>query len=120
VARGWWSRLARRQEERNGALMTLQTLTKQSFEERLFQYDFSELMSSTGTITIVTSIVPTNLGKVSGSSNISITTITFSGQVVQAMHVGGTSGETYKVTAKVVDSDGQRLELDGLLRVQDE
>ena len=99
--------------------MTLQTLTKQSGEDRLFQYDFSEMMSATAAISSVVSIVPTNLGNVVGSTIISITTITFNGQVVQAMHTGGTNGETYKVTAKVLDSEGQRLELDGYLLVQD-
>jgi len=99
--------------------MTLQTIVKQSTEDRLFQYDFSEAMAATATIASVVSIVPTNLGNIAGSSNISITTITFSGQVVQAMHIGGTDGETYKVTAKIVDSDGQRLEIDGYLAVLD-
>lgn len=98
----------------------MQTLTKQSYEERVFSFDFSGKMASDATISSVVSIVPTIEGYVTGSSNVTVASITSSGQVVQAIYRGGTSGETYKITAKILDSNSQRLELDGLLRVQDE
>lgn len=100
--------------------MALQTLTKQSYEERIFQFDFSGKMETTATVATVVSVTSENLGFVSGSSSISIAAASASGQLVQAMFSGGTSGERYKVTAKAVDSTGQKLELDGFLRVQDE
>ena len=100
--------------------MALQTLTKQSYEERLFSFDFSGKMSTSATISSVVSVVVTNLGNVSGSTSVSVASIAASGQTVQAVYSGGTSGETYKITAKAIDSDGQKLEVDGLLRVQDE
>ena len=100
--------------------MTLQTLTKQSYEERVFSLDFSGKMAAAATITSVVSIVPTIEGYVTGSTNVTVASITIVGQLVQAIYRGGTSGEVYKITAKVLDSDSQRLELDGYLRVQDE
>lgn len=100
--------------------MALQTIFKQSYEERLFQFDFSGLMSASATISSIVSVASVSRGDVDGSSNITISGQTASEQLVQALFVGGTSGETYKITAKVVDSEGQKLELDGLLRVQDE
>lgn len=100
--------------------MALTTLQKQSYEERVFQFDFSGKMASDATISSVVSIVPTIEGYVPGSINITVASISAVGQLVQAIYRGGTSGEIYKITAKVVDSNGQRLELEGLLRVQDE
>lgn len=100
--------------------MTLQTLTKQSYEERVFTFDFSGKMTTDATISSVVSIVPTSEGYVSGSTLVTVASITTSGQLVQALYRGGTSGEVYKITAKIVDSNSQRLELDGYLRVQDE
>lgn len=100
--------------------MTLQTLTKQSYEERVFSIDFSGKMAAGATIASVVSIVPTSEGFVTGSTNITVASISAVGQVVQAIYRGGTSGELYKITAKVVDSNSQRLEFDGYLKVQDE
>lgn len=100
--------------------MTLQTLTKQAYEERIFQFDFSGKMEATATISSIVSIISTNLGNVSGSTNVTVASAAASAQVAQALFSGGTSGETYQITAKVIDSDGQKLEADGLLRVQDE
>lgn len=100
--------------------MMLQTLYKQTWEERLLQFDFSDGMDAAGTIASVDSVTGASLGHVAGSVAVTISTVTYAGQVVQAKFAGGTSGETYKITARIVDSDGQRLELDGYLRVQDE
>lgn len=96
----------------------MQTLVKQSYEERLFSFDFSS--KSDGTISSIVSVVSSNQGNVDGSSNVTISSEAYSGLVVSAIFIGGTSGETYKLTCKVIASDGQKLELDGLLRVQDE
>lgn len=100
--------------------MTLQTLTKQAYEERTFQFDFSGKMAAGSTLASPVSVVSVSQGNVIGSTNITIASISISGQALQATYIGGTSGETYKITAKAIDSAGQKLELDGLLRVQDE
>ena len=93
--------------------MDLQTLFKQSYEERIFQFDFAEMMSSTATLSSYVSVS-------SDTAGLTISSIAVSGTVCQAMFAGGSSGTTYKITAKVIDSDGQKLEMDGNLRVQDE
>jgi len=90
----------------------LQTLTKQSYEERIFQFDFSGKMDSAATLASVVSVV-------SDGAGLTISATSVSGTFVQAMFTGGNSGTTYKITAKAIDSDGQKLEMDGYLRVQD-
>lgn len=93
--------------------MTLQTLTKQSYEERIFQFDFSGKMDSGATLASVVSVVSDGAGLTISAASVSST-------FVQAMFAGGNSGTTYKITAKAIDSNGQKLEMDGYLRVQDE
>lgn len=93
--------------------MALQTLFKQAYEERIFQFDFSALMATGATLSSVVSVVSDDPG-------VTISATLVSGTVCQALFVGGTSGTTYKITAKVIDSDAQKLELEGNLRVQDE
>lgn len=93
--------------------MTLQTLFKQSYEERIFQFDFAGMMGTGATLASYVSVVSDNVA-------LTISSIGVSGTICQAMFIGGVSGTTYKITAKVIDSDGQKLEMDGLLRVQDE
>jgi hypothetical protein len=100
--------------------MPLQTLVKQSYEERIFTIDFSSKMASNATISSVVSLQSANLAFVTGSSNLTIAAITPAGQTVQALYQGGTSGELYQITCKILDSNSQRLEFDGLLKVQDE
>jgi hypothetical protein len=100
--------------------MTLQTLTKQAYEERIFQFDFSGKMDADATLASAVSVSVANQGYVDGSSALSVSAQSVSGTYLQAMFSGGTSGELYKITAKVIDSTGQKLELDGFLRVQDE
>ena len=93
--------------------MTLQTLTKQSYEERIFQFDFSGKMETGATISSLVSVV-------SDGAGLTISAASASGALVQALFSGGNSGTTYKITAKAIDSNGQKLEIDGNLRVQDE
>lgn len=93
--------------------MTLQTLTKQAYEERIFQFDFSGKMETGATISNLVSVV-------SDGAGLTISAAAASGTLVQALFSGGNSGTTYKITAKAIDSNGQKLEMDGNLRVQDE
>jgi len=93
--------------------MALQTLFKQSYEERIFQFDFAALMSSSATLSSVVSVVSDGAGLTISSAGVS-------GTLCQALFAAGNTGTTYKITAKVIDSDGQKLELEGNLRVQDE
>lgn len=100
--------------------MPLQTLVKQSYEERIFQFDFSGKMADGATLSSVVSCVSANQGFVTGSGDITVAATSVSGVYLQAIFSGGTSGELYKITAKAIDSNGQKLEADGFLRVQDE
>lgn len=93
--------------------MALQTLFKQAYEERIFQFDFAGKMATSATLVSVVSVV-------SDVSGLTISATSVSGTVLQALFAGGTSGVTYKITAKAIDSDGQKLEMEGNLRVQDE
>ena len=100
--------------------MPLQTLTKQTYEERIFQFDFSGKLEAGATLASLVSCTSANQGFVSGSANVTISGAAVSGTFLQALFLGGTSGEVYKITARAVDSLGQKLEADGVLRVQDE
>ena len=100
--------------------MPLQTLVKQSYEERIFQFDFSGKMADGSTLSSVVSCVSANQGFVTGSGDVTVAAPSVSGVYLQAIFSGGTSGELYKITAKAIDSTGQKLEADGFLRVQDE
>lgn len=95
------------------------TLEKQSGETRRLSLDFSGSMSPTATIESVTSIVAANQGEVSGSANLTVSGEAIEGQAVSWLFAGGTDGELYKIEARVADSDGQILELEGYLRVRD-
>ena len=97
----------------------LTTLEKQSYEERIFEFDLSGLMSETATISSVVSVVSTNQNLVPSSSNVVVSGSTTSGQSVKALFSGGTDQELYKITCKAIDSDGQKLEWDGYLAVRD-
>jgi hypothetical protein len=97
----------------------LTTLEKQSYEERIFEFDLSGLMATAATIASVVSVVSVNQNLVGGSSNVTISGEVASGQSVKALFVGGTSQELYKITCKAIDTDGQKLEWDGYLAVRD-
>lgn len=100
--------------------MALQTLFKQSAEQRNFQFDFAGKMADGATISSYDPLTFVNRGDVDGSGDITISSTTASGTLLQAKYAGGTNGETYRITARVTDSNGQVLEHDGLLKVQDE
>lgn len=100
--------------------MTLQTLTKQEYEEPKFQFDFAGKMADGATLSSIVSVAFVNRGDVDGSDDITISGTTISGTYLQASYIGGTTGETYKITARVIDSEGQKLEMDGLLLVLNE
>lgn len=95
----------------------LPPLQKQPAEELVYNFDFSDVIDSSASISTITSITPTNCGVVSGSSNVSTSSNAISGRKAQTKVAGGTHGESYKLTAIVVDSQGQTHELDGILEV---
>lgn len=95
---------------------------KQVSEELVydFRFDYSGGIAAGASISSVDSIAAVNCGVVSGSSSVTVSGQTSSGRVAQAKVAGGTHGESYKLTAKVTDSTGQKHEVDGLLEVVDQ
>lgn len=97
--------------------MSLVTNEKQAYEEVDLTFDFSNRgLASSVTIASVASIIST---LVSGSGSLTVSGTTYSGQACAARFSGGVSGSKYKLTAKVVMTDGQKLECDGYLKVKD-
>lgn len=92
--------------------MALVRQTKQPSESRLFDFDFSGKMRTSATIASVVSVVAAPSGLTIGST-------AFSGQIAQARLSAGTDQTEYLVTCTVTTSDGDTLELDGLLWVED-
>jgi hypothetical protein len=97
--------------------MALVTNEKQPYEEVDLVFDFSNRGISDGvTITGVHSIT---VSRVSGTGAVTYSGTVYSGQYVQSRFAGGNTGDRYKLTAKVVMSDGQRYECDGYLKIKE-
>lgn len=94
----------------------LATLEKTSYAERIFAFDFSDQMDDAATIA---SVVSVTAAMVSGSGSLTISGAAPDGQNVKALFAGGVAGSVYQVTAKAIDTDGQKLEWDGYLAVRD-
>ena len=94
---------------------------KQPAESRLYQFDFADGMETAEEIASINSITFVNKGRVSGSSD-----ITISGQailttkIVQCRIAGGTDHEEYQVTCLITTDLSNILELDGMLHVRDD
>lgn len=95
----------------------MQTLTKQPSESVLFNFDFSAVIASIGSISSIISITVLNCGIVSGSSAATLSGNAFSGRIAQTLVSAGQHGESYKLTCKVTDAAGQTHELDGIVEV---
>lgn len=95
----------------------LQSTVKQPSEDRLLNFDISGML---GLNTISsTSATFTNLGRVTGSTDVSLGAATFSGAVVQVRVTGGQDFEDYKVTIAVTDSGSNDLEAEIVVNVRD-
>ena len=97
--------------------MALVTNEKQSFEEVDLTFDFFNRGIADGvSIANVTSITA---ALVSGTGSLVVSGTTYSGLLVSARFAGGLGGDKFKLTAKVVMSDGQKYECDGYLKVKE-
>lgn len=99
-------------------LTGLPAVIKQPNENRIYTFDFSALLGL-NTISSVTSVVQDNQNLVSGSTALSLTSITNSDNKVQVRISSGTDKEHYKLTALVLDTGGNTLEGDGMMFVED-
>lgn len=84
-------------------------------------YDF-EFAAMLGTATLASGEAVTQaakLGRVAGSSNLTISAVNRSGTVVQCRIAGGTADEDYRVRATCVDSLGNTLPIDVIVQCRE-
>lgn len=92
----------------------LPLLEKVITETRQYYIDLTEKLRN-ASISNVISISTTPLGRVTSASALNILTFGIEGDAVYFSISGGTAGEVYRVTARVIDSSGQTLEGSGAL-----
>lgn len=92
-------------------------LIKAPSERRYYTMDFSNLMTTEETITLIDSITSEKRG--GGISDLLIADSGIVGQTVGMWIQNGTDFQTYRVEVQITTSAGQVLQGDGLLRVSD-
>ncbi len=92
--------------------MSDEILDKQPTESDLFDIDFEPKLATGDTVTAVTSVTTAQAG-------LTIGVPTFSTPLVQVRISGGTDGILYKITAIVTTANGNTLETDVFLRVEE-
>jgi hypothetical protein len=92
--------------------MSTTTKTKQPAESKQYAIDFANLLADGDSIASITSVTGTPTGLTIEDEAIAGTTVTFTIS-------GGTDGTTYAVEALVATTDGEILEGDGWLKVED-
>lgn len=98
------------------ALTNLPMLIKQPAETRRYNMDFGEkLRGRTIDTTVSIAVVP--LERISGAAAVTPGAQTIVGDSTSFTLTGGTTGEVYKITVIVTDSNGNTLEGDGALMV---
>lgn len=94
--------------------------SKQSYEEYYIDFNFTKLLGVT-TVSSATVVVT----KTSDDSVVTSTLTDVDLQSIVSPHVyvwlkGGVSGEEYKITCKIITSNGSKYELDASIDVLDE
>lgn len=97
----------------------LLVLTKQPWEDLVFDMEFKRRLRAGVTLASIDSVVVTNQGKVAGSSDVTDSGPAVSGTRAQVTFTGGTDGENYKITVRAITSAGKKVEGDGMLYVRD-
>ncbi len=92
--------------------MSDEILEKQPTESDLFDIDFSPKLATGDTVTGVTSVTTAQAGLTIGAPALST-------PLVQVRISGGTDGILYKITALVTTANGNTLETDVFLRVEE-
>ena len=96
---------------------SLEELEKEAGESIIFDMDFSNQFTSAETIDSIDNVSFTNEEVITGSSDITIGTPTFSGNIVQVRISGGTKYEQYTVHITVITSLANVIIGNGLLRI---
>ena len=92
-------------------------LTKQPWEEKIYNLPF--LVSEGGSLAAVDSITVTARERVVEVDPLVTSDAIVAGDILQFTVAGGTDGEEYLIRARVVDNNGDSLEEDVEIRVQD-
>lgn len=97
----------------------MDVLTKQPGEKRIIAFDFGERLTGTKAIDPLGAITvaAVNQGLVSGSAALTLSGTSIVGDALQVFADGGTHGEDYVMTARIVDTEYERHEIDVTLRV---
>ena len=97
-----------------------ETAVKQPSEKRMFTMDFSAKMNTNETIeTSTPAPAVTSIKTCGATSDLAITDLTISGQIMTMLIADGTSGVRYRVEVILTTSLGYILEGDGILKVSD-
>ena len=99
--------------------MVTRTLKKRSFDDKLYDMDFSPKARAGDTISAVTSVTSTKLDRIAPSTNLTVGATAFSGLIAQVRLSAGTDQEDYEILFKVTTTGLDILEAEGLLRVRD-
>ena len=95
--------------------LSANNLIKQAQETRTYSMDFANLMASAETISSI-DLVSSEL-RGGGTSDLTITSETISGQTVTMIIASGTKSNTYRVEITITTSGLQILQGDGLLKI---
>jgi len=100
-------------------LTGLEVAFKQPVESRTYTFNFEKLLQTTS-ITGIVSIVSENQGRVTGSTDVTLTAKTHnSAELAQVRIADGQDCEDYKIVATVNTSDSDTLQMEGILKVRD-
>lgn len=84
----------------------------------LFDFDFTDMLATAGTINTPVTTQVSKANKVAGSSNLTIAAPNISGKVAQVRISAGTDGEDYLVRMAVIDNLGNTLVIEIVLQVR--
>lgn len=99
--------------------MALTTLDKQPWESLPFNMNMAKSLPSGESIASVDSVTAAAQNLVSGSSALTVGATSYSGQVAQVVLSGGTDGELYLVTFRVIGENGSQVEGEGYMQVRE-
>lgn len=93
-------------------------LVKNPAASELFDFDFTDMLQTAGTLNTPAATQVSKANKVAGSGNLTIASPNISGKVVQVRLSAGTDGEDYLVRVTAIDNIGNTLVIEIVLQVR--
>lgn len=96
--------------------------TKQEWERIPRYFDYTDELTKMGSGVTLSSATLAGYNVTTGAADntiLSSTTATISGAQAQGLAIGGTAGNTYKITCQASFSNGARLEDDDFMKVEE-